>query len=523
MHRALQSPETVEMICSKLTPLETNLVSLMRTARIFQEPALNALWSRQTTFAHILRCMPADLWNRPVIVGSVNCLNVARPITPRDWERPLFYLHRVKSLICSTTDVPSEQLFEILSLCLPADHFFPNLATLSWTWLRPSLFPHVRTLLGPKITRLEIDITFTIPHLTLIATLPLKCPNLTDVAIFSDSIPPDLSAGMHLANNISLCIRAMKRIERLYVKHLDRAAFEYLATVPTLKSLTVLAEFTPPTRPSPPWPLTNILFPSLKQLNLSPRTTQSAIAWFKTMSHSPLAEIDIEFTAPITVSVISALCDTISEQFPRWSLSSLEVHGPRANEDEHLASASPSEYLTKNCVLENLFGFGNLVTVYLVVNGGFDLDNGMILQMARAWPALRSLSLSPTCPTHVVRRVTLAGLCALADHCPHLTSLELEINALVIPAADRAARNRAAHSSAVAGFIFDIFPALSDISAMHEYDLNAVGEPNVDVLTFRRRWKAVEEKLGTRRRCKRYVSGFCVTYLPLILVPTVSV
>jgi hypothetical protein len=77
MHRALQILEVVEEICSHVVPNQPGrhtLASLARTATLFQDPALNILWRWQGTFAHILRCMPEDLWNVPVREGSVNIL-----------------------------------------------------------------------------------------------------------------------------------------------------------------------------------------------------------------------------------------------------------------------------------------------------------------------------------------------------------------------------------------------------------------------------------------------------------------
>ncbi|KAJ7697239.1 hypothetical protein B0H17DRAFT_1052430 [Mycena rosella] len=113
------------MVCSHILPDEPqsdsgarDLAALARTSRALQEPALNALWRSQETFAHILRCMPSDLWNIPVVSGAVYHLEVVRPLALSDWERPLFYMNRVRILT--------------LSLCLPKEHFFPHINSLVW-------------------------------------------------------------------------------------------------------------------------------------------------------------------------------------------------------------------------------------------------------------------------------------------------------------------------------------------------------------------------------------------------------
>lgn len=88
--RALQIPELVELICSQIVPKlsparqslswstgktgNRDLAALARTSRIFQEPALNALWRSQSTFANVLRCMPGDLWATPIVDGLLDSL-----------------------------------------------------------------------------------------------------------------------------------------------------------------------------------------------------------------------------------------------------------------------------------------------------------------------------------------------------------------------------------------------------------------------------------------------------------------
>ncbi|KAJ7144090.1 hypothetical protein C8R44DRAFT_725078 [Mycena epipterygia] len=176
MHQALQIPELVELICYQtqdgLGPAGT-LAALARTSRVFQEPALNALWCDQTTFAHILRCMPRDLWNHPSNLVAVSVMEITRPISPADWERPLFYLSRIRSLSCVASNAPSEALFEALTLSLPTEHFFPNLIGLSVSGFKVPISPYIRTLLGPMMTDISIDEAniAALSHLSRVPTL----------------------------------------------------------------------------------------------------------------------------------------------------------------------------------------------------------------------------------------------------------------------------------------------------------------------------------------------------------------
>ncbi|KAJ7674003.1 hypothetical protein DFH06DRAFT_1173742 [Mycena polygramma] len=69
MHRGLQIPEIVEMVCEAAAVEEceranqANLASLARTCSFFFAPAVTVLWRQQDTIVNLLRCMPDGLWD----------------------------------------------------------------------------------------------------------------------------------------------------------------------------------------------------------------------------------------------------------------------------------------------------------------------------------------------------------------------------------------------------------------------------------------------------------------------------
>ncbi|KAJ7144146.1 hypothetical protein C8R44DRAFT_865126 [Mycena epipterygia] len=462
MHRALQIPELVDMICSQISPEEpgnssdsgsSELATLARTSKIFQDDALNGLWRRQYTFAYILRCMPEDLWNRPVRAGHVDDLNITRPIAPADWERPLFYLNRVKSLDLSRAeDLPSERLFETLSLCLPAEHLFPNLKTLSWTYVDAPLFPYIRILLGPKITTIEINLTTTMSHLSLIPTLALRCPHLTDVQVSYEYGPIPFYG--QIRRSVSLFVRGLKRIRRLRVNDLDQPALEHLAALPTLTSLA-LENMQGSTRVFPKQ-RDPCRFAGLENLVIWPTTAEVAIFWIESVSHSSLADLCIMMTSPPTTQALSAIYIAVAESIPCANLRQLEIEVP-VPANIALFNNSPNQYIIEKG-LQRLFRLYNLENVSLQSPGGFDLDDALVLEMARA-------------------RVTLAALRSFAYHCPKLVSLGIELDAGTVPAPHEGGEQNVqteltlltvgfspiSNPSAVASFIFDIFPEVFDL------------------------------------------------------------
>lgn len=80
-----------------------------------------------------------------------------RTILTTDWERPLFYLHRVKSLTVEDDYLfETSDCFEALSLCHPGAQIFPNLQKLHWRPEPWTAFHHVRLFLAPQIKDLHL-------------------------------------------------------------------------------------------------------------------------------------------------------------------------------------------------------------------------------------------------------------------------------------------------------------------------------------------------------------------------------
>ncbi|KAJ7618990.1 hypothetical protein B0H17DRAFT_1188653 [Mycena rosella] len=462
---------------------------MLLTSSVFKEPTLDELWRHQTTFAHILLCMPDGLCDNPVSSGGIELLDVARPIILADWERPRCYLFRVRSLLCGTADAPSKELFETLSLSLPIGaYFFPNLESLSWIWMADSRLSCIRTVLSPRITDLHIEIGDTTPisALSLIPTFAVSCPELTRVHISGSEWS---NSNLHLRTQTSLLLRMLTRVTTVYVSELDQAAFEHLATLSTLIQLWVRQEFIPSIQ-FLDVPHTN-LFPCLQTITLWPKTIESVITWLRFVSDSPLSSLDIEFDNT-AVSVIDndRLCRAVAEHCSTSTLHSLEISAPISSWMDHLFAASPAQYL-KSAALVRLFVFRNFVS-------------SLIGEVARAWPKLRSLALFATCPTHIPRRITLGGLRMPAHHCLELTAVTLEVNALIIPTVPCAAEADIVHNTLAEihvghSPISDVSGVVAKISAEVTFNIDADGEPSGEVSVFQARWKAVEDKLTVER------------------------
>ncbi|KAF7368701.1 hypothetical protein MVEN_00194800 [Mycena venus] len=193
------------------------------------------------------------------------------------------------------------------------------------------------------------------------------------------------------------------------------------------------------------------------------------------------------------------------------------------------------EYSVGGDTIEPLLSFVNLTSVHLSHPVGFDLDDAMVLRMARAWPCITSLSLL-ACPSHRISpRVTLRVLYAFAKHCPELEVLEMTFDATKVPKIRINGKRRRSQWSLsylnvglspiskprlVASFLSVIFPELAEIGTLFdqivddqdevEDDEELVFEP--EVIASYDMWEKVQQEIDSEQ-------VFSCLYVCLVLIP----
>ncbi|KAJ7495567.1 hypothetical protein FB451DRAFT_1550925 [Mycena latifolia] len=456
MHRGLRIPEIVHLIFTEIKRPFTGhelrvFVALSQTCTTFRDPALDLLWSGQDTLLHFLDTFPHDLIEEVQDKGSFHLL---RPVCPSDWERPLLYSRRMKSLSLRRWPV-SRTTFEALSLSCPGGYMFPDLQVLRLTY-PPLSATSIDFLISPQLKEIRLNFGREFRLLCqIVPTLSVKCPSLTCVDI---SVDHNYDASTLQA--VSDVVRSSSRIEVLIFLKLEDPK------VPWTLALPVDAAASP-----------QHMYSSLIELHFGFTTVDRITAFIQVVSNPPLKKLEAELLGDAATSdVIGRLYSALVAHCSHDSLQDISMHGGFLSE-----SASPDPYRIHGATLRILFCFGNMVFVELHQCSGFDLDDTDIFDMASAWPRLEFLSLTGNTDDWLKEpRITVQGF---------LRTLDVLCSPIQTP-------------KAVAAFLASIFPQV-DIHFDRDGDL----DPGSEAVEYGDRWAEVQQSLEDLREQKGLDKG----------------
>jgi hypothetical protein len=143
---------------------------------------------------------------------------------------------------------------------------------------------------------------------------------------------------------------------------------------------------------------------------------------------APLPCLSICFCAPPTEDETHMFYAAVSAGVLHSSLTDLSINSDNSTVD----FKDPGEYLIQNRSLVTLLSFSNLTSLTIGLPCGFELDDSLVPDLARAWPRLDTLRLSASFPPPWPH-LTLECLHSFARHNPHLRNLTINLNATVIP------------------------------------------------------------------------------------------
>ncbi|KAJ7192797.1 hypothetical protein GGX14DRAFT_479550 [Mycena pura] len=471
MHRCLQLPELVELMCSYLDvpyhpeifldrqPERRDLAVLARTSSVFSSHALRLLW-KSVKLVDLLRCLPPDSFNLTTTGESFWIKYIMEPLRPlraSDWERVLVYAPHVKHLVTNSVDL----------LPIFPENVLPNLQGLHWTQ-QENNFQYIDYFLSSQLTTIHI-IDTSLAALSLLSSLARRCPQLTNITLFPPISMGDLQP--EIVSAVSLCVRGLHAIETLITDTVDRPALEHLSRLSSIRHLSLGG--VPSTLSA--LPRDKALFPSLQKLCFS-SGTESPTRFLEWCNKLRLATFAAKCAAFPTADAVRRLFSAASRGISHLPLMEFAI----SNEFSILDPWDSANYLIQPQSLRSLFCFVNLTSVSILSAVGIDLDDSTVTDMARSWPYIQCLELQ-SYYGHVAPRprATLQCLEAFPKYCPHLTTLCLAFDATVIPTSQaglslqclQALRVEASPISTalpVAQFLKRNFPSLRTISTSVE-------------------------------------------------------
>ncbi|KAJ7644786.1 hypothetical protein FB45DRAFT_1053451, partial [Roridomyces roridus] len=490
MHRTWRIPEIVQEIVSHfdstdLPATRAQLAYLARTSRIFHEQALDGLWKHTSTMVNLIKCMPSDLWEAQSIQRRT-VITLCRPIVATDWERVLQYSHRVKTLAVQpkTTEDLTQVYDFLLHSTIPGQHLLPNLVALLCPGYHndPISPTHLSLFITPRLRDIEIS-TF---HISLFPALT-QLPDLQTVVVQKQPSMPGTQQ-----QHVSTLIRSLRNLQSLDTPFVDLPALVHLGKLQTLTALKI--------SPMPVVPYSTMhdqgLFSSLVFADMFFEASDEQLVpeFIRTWTNPPLSSFTVTMAKTLSEQALCAVSAALSEHVDHKSLRTLSVK-------HHVRERG--EALTGD-IFRPLVCFVNLTMVYILADNGYNLDDALMTELARAWPHLETLNLETIWNDHrQAPLITLFSLRTLASHCPRLRELELTFDANSVPeprpnerqlqfelASLDAAHSPISSAIDVARYLSAVFPNLTTVcSAYDEYDMEEEMETEEDKAEFK--WSAL--------------------------------
>ncbi|KAJ7064437.1 hypothetical protein C8F01DRAFT_1366780 [Mycena amicta] len=526
MHRCLQIPEIVLQVVRQLEKWhKSTFLSLALTCRAFEDPALDELWRDPgtRTLEYILGCFPDDLLK--ITVGTDKfVVRLLRPVTLRDWERPLRYCNRVRKYDFGDSDGATQKYFAkysdaltVLSVWLPGECLFPRLESLTWDIIEvkreAEAVNHIRLFLSPRLKKIQLARPTRL-MLSLFPTIMQRGPPLMDVQIGRGT--DDIISSVAERAAISAFVLSLDKLTRLVVPALDREAFYHLATLPGVTSLRL--ESLSPDGLSGFLPSTGT-FPTLEDLSISMADMPTATRVLPLVSKSPLSVLRITPLPSASTAQVSAFYAALAAHIePSFFRGLNHYYSAAAGDLVDTWKISRSSLLA-------LDAFSGLTRLAMNSRTGYEIDEATLLSLVRGWPNLESLQLHQS-----IRETpfTLATLIPIAQHCRHLDYLRLTVDTTTIPSlhpSDSHGGERTTQEALgelhvgfstlgeddpfpIARFLTGLFPAMTDISYCWGYEPNEGTE-------IRDRWMEVDgliTKLREIREEERAWADYDVEY-----------
>ena len=230
-----------------------------------------------------------------------------------------------------------------------------------------------------------------------------------------------------IAGPVSSLLQSLPRLEELdsCFAFMDDA-YAHLAHLPTLK---IFRGMIPPLRNHPVLvtPSDAPIFPSLTELDLDAMELGSCITLVSCMGSTALEKLCSATNVPglVTAADVKDLFVALRRQS---SLKKLSIIRRKFSSEANIAIHEGPEHTLFSHDIFPLLELQNLTELVIDIDAPFDIDDDCLRAMAEAWPKLQVLSAYSPAPIGRRSKTTLRGLLFLAEHCPLLKKLDINLD-----------------------------------------------------------------------------------------------
>ncbi|TFY58877.1 hypothetical protein EVG20_g7992 [Dentipellis fragilis] len=447
VHKALKSPDILLYIIEVLCPSKPSftshydhynaydstggrsaLAAFARTARIFLDPCLDAIWRHQFSLSPLLNCLddssnetaePGMLRNPEYFTKNPDGLN---------WDRFDCYAHRVRSLWMDNEDGIPMTVFFVLATT-HGTPLLPLLQHLMWRHTDQARLPYINLFCGPALRRLSIfQCTEAGPDdsaekdqsiiATLISSLRDRSPSLHTVEFVLDEGDDFSNADVY--HEASWIVLAMPPVTSFRcATPLSSRALTRLSSMRGLRSINLTGNETVGASRNP-----QLFFPDLEELSIRDIELKYATDFlasfpfrhsFKTINISTLDYTQGSAIEPF----ITALCKQCNPETLTRLCLQLDSWTCQHHEDDADLPAASSDVLT------GLRDFTQLRELS-IQSCAIQWEDQFLKDVVPAWRWLTALELDSGCAKW--SNLTMQCLIPLAVNCPDLRSIILDLH-----------------------------------------------------------------------------------------------
>ncbi|KAG1803928.1 uncharacterized protein HD556DRAFT_617498 [Suillus plorans] len=503
MHRIFEFDDIIYAVLQHVKSSGTDLVNVAMTCSRLADSALNILWSKQSSLAPLIMCLPQDTWE-VTETEQGHIVRSSRDPTPTEWERLRMNASRVRRLVGShgftdtlrlprgesfipDPDVSGHVLQRLFAWSRPAT-LFPNLCELhfdavfsllecsSRSWL-------LRQFISPGLQALRFDVIGIPTHKSeqWLATIHAETHGLRQLTVSADDGDTALTVPS---------LGKLPKLIRLAIFGIDvcltRQTIANIQQARCLQSLKLKLFGTSCDAGGIPLEL-----PSLKTLHLSGGSLPQCTHFLRQVTTPRLSHIDIRYRGSASPAEMTAFIESLSTSCQTVGyLEQVHVIDESNIPDLLLIIPLSSE------IFRPLLKFNRLSSVKFVGVGNFNLDDGFLYDVPDAWPSIRELKLT-SWKRRAIYSVTFTAMMSLASRCRSLQTLHLTVDATqstIIPRApdgteklwstQTALRNlhlgysQVSEVARIPYFLAEVFPTLFDFK-WYDYYCGHYDDPDI--------------------------------------------